>query len=63
MKYLVIIGAVCCLAAGCATPAPVSVNEALLAGEDEIMLWQRAREEQAVIDNSGWLYRDAKIES
>jgi predicted Zn-dependent protease len=63
MKYLVIIVAVCCLAAGCATPAPVSVNEALLAGEDEIMLWQRAREEQAVIDNSGWLYRDAKIES
>lgn len=63
MKYFVIIVAVCCLAAGCATPAPVSVNEALLAGEDETMLWQRAREEQAVIDNSGWLYRDSRIES
>ena len=63
MKYFLIIAAVCCFAAGCATPAPVSVNEALLAGEDEIMLWQQAREEQAVIDNSGWLYRDAKIES
>ena len=60
---MAIIAAFCCLAAGCATPAPVSVNEALLAGEDEKMLWQRAREEQAVIDNSGRLYRDARIES
>ena len=63
MKYFAIILAVCCLAAGCATPVPVSVNEALLAGDDEIVLWQRAREEQAVIDNSGWLYRDPEIES
>ena len=62
MKYLTIILAVICLA-GCATPPPVSVNEALLAKEDEKILWQRAMKEQEIIDNSGWLYRDPEIES
>ena len=62
MKYLTIILTVICLA-GCATPPPVSVNEALLAKEDEKILWQRAMKEQEIIDNSGWLYRDPEIES
>lgn len=50
-----------CLAAACATPPPVSVDEALASGEDEKMLWRRAQEEQQVIDDSGLLYRDPKL--
>ena len=63
MKYLAFILTVCCLAAACATPPPISVDEALRAGNDEKMLWRRAQEEQHVINNSGWLYRDPKLET
>ena len=63
MKYLAFILTVCCLAAACATPPPISVDEALTAGNDEKMLWRRAQEEQHVINNSGWLYRDPKLET
>ena len=62
MKYFVILLCVCCLAAACATPPAVSLDEALLAGKEEKMLWRQANEEQQVIDNSGWLYRDAEME-
>lgn len=63
MKYFVIILSVCFLAAACATPPAVSVNEALQAGKEEKMLWRQANEEQRVIENSGWLYNDAEIET
>ena len=62
MKYLAFILTVCCLVAGCATPPPISVDEALTARKDEKMLWRRAKEEQQVINSSGWLYRDPTLE-
>ena len=63
MKTIAFILTVWCLAAACATPPPISVDEALTAGNDEKMLWRRAQEEQKVIDNSGWLYRNAELET
>ncbi len=63
MKYIAFILTVWCLAAACASPPPIPVDEALVAGNDEKMLWRRAREEQKVIDNSGWLYRNAELET
>lgn len=63
MKYFIIILAICCIATGCATPSPVSVNKALLAKEEEELLWQQAREEQAILDRSGWLFKDLEINS
>jgi len=63
MKYLAFILTVWCLAAACATPPPISADEALSAGNDEKMLWCRAKEEQKVIDNSGWLYRNPELEA
>jgi len=63
MKYLALILTVLCLAAACATPRPISVDEALSAGNDESLLWRRAQEEEKVIDNSGWLYRNPELEA
>jgi predicted Zn-dependent protease len=63
MKYLAFILAVLCMAAACATPLPISVDEALTAAEEEKLLWRQAQEEQRVIDDSGWLYQDAEIET
>jgi predicted Zn-dependent protease len=63
MKYIVCILTVWCLVAACATPAPISVDDALTAGNNEKMLWRRAQEEQKVIDNSGWLYQDTELEA
>jgi predicted Zn-dependent protease len=63
MKYLALILTVWCLAAACATPPPVSVDQVLAGGDDEQMLWHQAQKEQKVLDNSGWLYRDAALET
>ena len=63
MKYLIIIIAVGCLAAGCATPQPLPVSRRLTAIEEEQMLWRRAQEEQDTINSSGILYPDAEIEN
>jgi len=63
MKYLALFLAVCCLADGCATAPPISINEAIADGEDEKILWRRAREEQQVINNSGLLYEDAELKA
>ena len=63
MKYLLLMLAVGCLAAACATPPPISVSEALTNAEDEKMLWRRARQEQQVLNNSGLLYRDPELEN
>ena len=46
MKYLALILTVLWLAAACATPRPISVDEALSAGNDESLLWRRAQEEE-----------------
>jgi predicted Zn-dependent protease len=63
MKYLLLMLAVGCLAAACATPPPISISEALTNAEDEKILWRRAREEQQVLNNSGLLYRDPELEN
>ncbi len=63
MNYFALIIAMCCLVAGCATPPPIPVTQALTASEDEQMLWRRAREEQDAINGSGVLYQDAEIEN
>jgi predicted Zn-dependent protease len=63
MKYLALFLAVCCLAVGCATAPPISINEAIADGEDEKILWRRAREEQQIINNSGLLYEDTELKA
>ncbi|MBE9529995.1 MAG: hypothetical protein IMF00_01875, partial [Proteobacteria bacterium] len=63
MKLLSLLLVVCCLAVGCATAPPISINEAIADGEDEKILWRRAREEQQVINNSGLLYKDAELKA
>jgi predicted Zn-dependent protease len=62
MKYLALIIAVCCLAAGCATSRPLPSAQTLSPSEEEQMLWRLAQEEQDTINNSGMVYQDAQIE-
>ena len=63
MKFLFIILTAGCLAAACATHQPVSIDQARMAGAEEQILWRQAKEEQSVLDGSGWLYRDAELEA
>ncbi len=63
MKYVAFIMTVCFLVAACATPPPITVDEALTTGKEEKLLWRRALEEQQVINSSGWLYRNAELET
>ncbi len=62
MKYLALIIAVCCLAAGCATPRPLPSVQTLSPSEEEQMLWRQAQEEQDTLNNSGMVYQDAQID-
>ena len=62
MKYIVIVVTLCALAAGCAAPQVMSVNDQLNSAEDEKQLWQRVKKEQDVIDSSGLLYREAELD-
>ena len=45
LKYVVMIVAICCAAAGCITPNIVPLNEELKSSEDEQMLWHRVQKE------------------
>ena len=63
MKNVAFIMTVCFLVAACATPPPITVDEALTAGKEEKLLWRLALEEQQVINSSGWLYRNAELET
>lgn len=63
MRYVAFIMTVCFLVAACATPPPITVDEALTTGKEERLLWRRALEEQQVINSSGWLYRNAELET
>jgi len=63
MKYLALIMVVWCLVAGCATPRPIPVTSPLTADEEEQMIWRRAQEELAAINDSGMLYQDVEIEN
>ncbi len=62
MKYLALIIAVCCLAAGCATPRSLPSVQTLSPSEEEQMLWRQAQEEQDTLNNSGMVYQDAQID-
>ena len=62
MKAIFIIFTLCILA-GCITPQAVPLNDDLNSAEDEKLLWERVRGEQEVIDNSGFLYHEPKLES
>ena len=63
MKYFAMLIVVCCLASGCVKPQTLSVNEALLACEDEQKLWRWVEKEQEALDSSGFLYQDPELES
>jgi len=63
MKNVAFIMTVCFLVAACATPPPITVDEALTAGKEEKLLWRLALEEQQVINSNGWLYRNAELET
>ncbi|MGD9260111.1 MAG: M48 family metalloprotease [Desulfobacterales bacterium] len=62
MKHLVILLTVCWLAFGCTTPGPVCVDGDPATPQYETMLWQRAKEEQAILNNSGLLYPNSELE-
>ena len=63
MKYFAMLIVVCCLASGCVKPQTLSVNEALLACEDEQKLWRWVEKEQKALDSSGFLYQDPELEN
>ena len=63
MKYFAIVIVVFCLASGCIKPQTVSVDEALLACEDEQKLWRWVEQEQQALDSSGLLYQDPELEN
>ena len=62
-NYLAFILTFWCLATACAIPPPVPVDRVLTATNEEKLLWRRAKEEQQILDRSGWLYRDAELET
>jgi len=63
MKYFAILIGVLCLASGCMKSQVASVNETLLACEDEQKLWRWVEKEQQRLDNSGLLYQDPELEN
>ena len=52
----------CLLVGSCATAPPPLPEEDLSVAEDENRLWQRAAEEQAILESSGIIYRDPALE-
>jgi predicted Zn-dependent protease len=57
--YLLLLG----LATGCSTPSKPIVSDALLTNADEQMLWQKSEEEQRLLEGSGLVYQDEKLEA
>ena len=62
-NYLVFLLSFWCLVTACAISPPVSVDKVLTATHEEKLLWRRAKEEQQILDSSGWLYPDAELET
>lgn len=63
IKPLLIIIAICALASGCITPQAVPLNEELNSAADEQLLWRRVQKEQAVLNDSGFLYHEPQLEN
>jgi len=57
---LMLIG--CLVAFACSTTNPSLVKEDSNVKDDEQRLWQRSIEEQQVLDNSGFVYRDGELQ-
>jgi len=61
MRYAVVVFIACLVAGACSTTGPMLTKEDLRARDDEQRLWQRSIEEQQVLDNSGFVYRDPEL--
>jgi len=62
IRYSLLSLIICFLAASCSTTPPPSLEGDLNVAEDERRLWQRAAEEQALLEGSGIIYRDPVLE-
>ncbi len=51
------------LSTGCSTPSEPVVSDTLLTNVDEKLLWQKAEEEQRVLESSDLIYQDEKLEA
>jgi predicted Zn-dependent protease len=63
IRYSLFILVICFFAASCSTTPPPSLEGELNVAEDERRLWQRAAEEQALLEGSGIIYRDPALEA
>ena len=61
MRHAVVILIGCLVAAACSTTNPTLIKEDFIVRDDEQRLWQRSIEEQQVLDNSGFVYRDGEL--
>ncbi len=61
-RYSLFVLVICFFAVSCSTTPP-SLKGELNVAEDERRLWQRAEEEQALLEGSGIIYRDRALEA
>jgi predicted Zn-dependent protease len=61
MRYAVVIFIGCLVAAACSNTSPTLIKEYSIVRNDEKRLWQRSVEEQQILDNSGFVYRDGEL--
>ncbi len=62
IRYSLFLLIMCFFAASCSTTPPPSLEGELNVAEDERRLWQRAAQEQALLEGSGIIYRDPALE-
>ena len=62
MRHAALMLVGCLVAVACSTTNPGLVKEDFNVKDDEQRLWQRSIEEQQVLDNSGFVYRDAELQ-
>ena len=62
MKHLFLLLILCSLTAGCLTTSLPPVTKDFRLEDDEKRLWQRAKEEQKALNNSGLVYQDNELE-
>ena len=63
MKYATFVLLICFISIGCATTSLPPVTKDLKLEEDEIRLWNRAKEEEKIINRSGMGYKDEELET
>ena len=61
MRYFLLI-LVLCFAAACSTPANIPLATDNSCVDDEKSLWQRSEDEQKVLTQSGFIYRDDRLD-